>query len=193
MISVGSSALGENSYSHHSDKDVGVAVIDRFTYFTLEFLEKSKGKKSIQDLFDYLNNSPLMSTADYRSDLLTNNEQLSNISSYNFFGGGSEIVLTPHLSAAEALLSSSPGSSSSSLARSGSTRDRSRVSDTYNSNPSSSSSLSSEDRSDIEQELSQEELHKMKVKGLHVTNDFYIVLAGFVGFFGIASLANKFI
>ncbi len=30
---------GENSYSHHTDMDVGVAIIDRFTYFALEFFE----------------------------------------------------------------------------------------------------------------------------------------------------------
>ena len=33
---------GQSSYSHHSDSDVGVAVIDRFTYYTLETLEKVK-------------------------------------------------------------------------------------------------------------------------------------------------------
>lgn len=30
---------GENSYSHHTDQQVGVAIIDRFTYFALEFFE----------------------------------------------------------------------------------------------------------------------------------------------------------
>lgn len=28
---------GENSYSHHSDSQVGVSVIDRFTYYTQQF------------------------------------------------------------------------------------------------------------------------------------------------------------
>ena len=32
-------ATGENSYSHHTDMDVGVAIIDRFTFFALEFFE----------------------------------------------------------------------------------------------------------------------------------------------------------
>lgn len=40
MIAVGSSKKGENSYSHHLDPDIGVAVIDRFTYFTLETMEQ---------------------------------------------------------------------------------------------------------------------------------------------------------
>ena len=30
---------GENSYSHHTDMNVGVAIIDRFTFFALEFFE----------------------------------------------------------------------------------------------------------------------------------------------------------
>ena len=33
------SCPGENSYSHHTDMDVGVAIIDRFTFFALEFFE----------------------------------------------------------------------------------------------------------------------------------------------------------
>ncbi|CAG8798946.1 16580_t:CDS:2, partial [Cetraspora pellucida] len=40
ILATGSSELGENSYSHHMDTDIGVAVIDRFTYYNLEFLEK---------------------------------------------------------------------------------------------------------------------------------------------------------
>ena len=32
IIATGSSALHQSSYSHHADQDVGVAVIDRWTY-----------------------------------------------------------------------------------------------------------------------------------------------------------------
>jgi GPI-anchor transamidase subunit K len=39
ILCVGSSDFAENSYSHHTDGSLGVAVIDRFTYYTLEFLE----------------------------------------------------------------------------------------------------------------------------------------------------------
>lgn len=55
IISCGSSALHESSYSHHSDVEIGVAVIDRFTYFTLEFLENitTTSTATLQDLFDY--------------------------------------------------------------------------------------------------------------------------------------------
>lgn len=40
ILLVGSLAFDESLYLHHSDMDVGVAVIDRFTYYTLEFLER---------------------------------------------------------------------------------------------------------------------------------------------------------
>lgn len=45
IISTGSSALGENSYSHHSDNDIGVAVIDSYTHHILQYLE-TLGKSS---------------------------------------------------------------------------------------------------------------------------------------------------
>jgi phosphatidylinositol glycan class K len=40
IIAAASSLTGQNSYSHHLDMDIGVAVIDRFTYYNLETLEK---------------------------------------------------------------------------------------------------------------------------------------------------------
>jgi phosphatidylinositol glycan class K len=40
ILSASSSQTGESSYSHHLDYDLGVAVIDRFTYYNLETLER---------------------------------------------------------------------------------------------------------------------------------------------------------
>merc|ERR1712217_895928 len=40
IIGFGSSGKKENSYSHHVDHELGVAVIDRFTYYALEFLNR---------------------------------------------------------------------------------------------------------------------------------------------------------
>jgi glycosylphosphatidylinositol transamidase (GPIT) subunit GPI8 len=56
MITIGSSGLGENSYSHHTDTSMGVSVIDRFTYHTLEFFQKNKQNirnTMVQTLFSY--------------------------------------------------------------------------------------------------------------------------------------------
>src|SRR4051794_23520768 len=41
VVAIGSSRRGENSYSLTSNEDVGVSVIDRFTYYTLEFFQKN--------------------------------------------------------------------------------------------------------------------------------------------------------
>ena len=40
VLSIGSSALGEPSWSYVADAQVGLSVIDRFTHFTLQFLER---------------------------------------------------------------------------------------------------------------------------------------------------------
>ena len=53
ICSPGSSTVGQDSLSHHGDKEIGVYVIDRFTYFTLDFLEKVQpnSKATLSDLF----------------------------------------------------------------------------------------------------------------------------------------------
>merc|ERR1719469_71318 len=40
IIAYGSSGKKESSYSHHIDHELGVAVIDRFTYFALDFFNR---------------------------------------------------------------------------------------------------------------------------------------------------------
>ncbi|OCF54449.1 phosphatidylinositol glycan, class K [Kwoniella mangroviensis CBS 10435] len=52
ITSTGSSSLGENSYSHHNDMDIGVAVIDSFTHYILQYLE-TLGKTSTATLKDF--------------------------------------------------------------------------------------------------------------------------------------------
>ncbi|KLU87061.1 GPI-anchor transamidase [Magnaporthiopsis poae ATCC 64411] len=73
IIATGSSELDQSSYSHHADNDVGVAVIDRYTYYNLEFLEAEvrdiSSKKTVGDLFDSYNFEKIHSTAGMRYDL----------------------------------------------------------------------------------------------------------------------------
>jgi hypothetical protein len=54
VLAIGSSLKGENSYSHHIDTKVGVAVIDRFTYDVLAFMEDLEIASTLrlQALFD---------------------------------------------------------------------------------------------------------------------------------------------
>ncbi|KAK8051673.1 GPI-anchor transamidase [Apiospora rasikravindrae] len=73
IIATGSSELDQSSYSHHADNDVGVAVIDRYTYYNLEFLESevrdTSSKKTIGDLFDSYSYEKIHSHAGVRYDL----------------------------------------------------------------------------------------------------------------------------
>ena len=39
VLAIGSSLVGEDSLSHHVDPAIGVYIIDRYTYYALEFLE----------------------------------------------------------------------------------------------------------------------------------------------------------
>ena len=39
VLAIGSSLVGEDSLSHHVDSAIGVYIIDRYTYYALEFLE----------------------------------------------------------------------------------------------------------------------------------------------------------
>ncbi len=73
IIATGSSELDQSSYSHHADNDIGVAVIDRYTYYNLEFLEAEvhdpSSKKTVGDLFDSYTYEKIHSHAGVRYDL----------------------------------------------------------------------------------------------------------------------------
>lgn len=78
IIATGSSELDQSSYSHHADNDVGVAVIDRYTYYNLEFLEGEvrdlSNKKTLGDLFDSYTYEKIHSHAGVRYDLFPGGE-----------------------------------------------------------------------------------------------------------------------
>ncbi|RSL47838.1 GPI-anchor transamidase [Fusarium sp. AF-6] len=73
IIATGSSELDQSSYSHHADNDVGVAVIDRYTYYNLEFLENNvkdlNSQKTVGELFDSYDYDKIHSHAGMRYDL----------------------------------------------------------------------------------------------------------------------------
>lgn len=79
IIATGSSELDQSSYSHHADNDVGVAVIDRYTYYNLEFLEGEvrdlSSKKTLGDLFDSYTYEKIHSHAGVRYDLFPGGDQ----------------------------------------------------------------------------------------------------------------------
>ncbi|KAG8528157.1 glycosylphosphatidylinositol anchor biosynthesis [Bacidia gigantensis] len=79
IIATGSSEIDQSSYSHHADNDVGVAVIDRWTYYNLDFLEKEvegpTSKLTMGDLFDSYDESKIHSKPGVRWDLFPGNEK----------------------------------------------------------------------------------------------------------------------
>ncbi|XP_052208365.1 uncharacterized protein LOC127812085 isoform X2 [Diospyros lotus] len=94
VLAIGSSMKGENSYSHHLDSDVGVSVVDRFTFYTLAFFERLNiyDNASLTSLFSSYNPSLLMSTAYYRIDLY--GRKLEEVPVTNFFGSVMETIHT---------------------------------------------------------------------------------------------------
>lgn len=79
IIATGSSEIDESSYSHHADNDIGVAVIDRYTYYNLDFLEsqvsEASSKKTLGDLFDSYDESKIHSRPGVRWDLFSGGER----------------------------------------------------------------------------------------------------------------------
>merc|ERR1712137_891209 len=55
ILALGCSELGENSYAHHHDTGVGISIIDRFTYYTLDFFERSMKSDSLITIRDWFN------------------------------------------------------------------------------------------------------------------------------------------
>ncbi|KQJ94049.1 putative GPI-anchor transamidase [Brachypodium distachyon] len=94
VLAIGSSMKGENSYSHHLDSDIGVSVVDRFTFYTLAFFEKLNmySNASLNSLFTSYNPSMLLSTAYYRMDLYE--RALNEVPVTNFFGSVMKTIHT---------------------------------------------------------------------------------------------------
>ncbi|KAK2809135.1 glycosylphosphatidylinositol anchor biosynthesis [Arthroderma sp. PD_2] len=96
IIATGSSELDQSSYSHHADSDVGVAVIDRWTYYILEFLEtqvtSASSKRTLGDLFDSYDESKIHSQPGVRWDLFPGGEPEGRLRTVmDFFGNVQEV------------------------------------------------------------------------------------------------------
>ncbi|GAA6062106.1 hypothetical protein JCM10212_002356 [Sporobolomyces blumeae] len=91
ILATGSSEKGENSYSHHADNDIGVAVTDRYTHQVLTFLERinQTSTATMQDLFSTFDFSTIHSTAGVRTDLFPRRPDETLLT--DFFGGVSRV------------------------------------------------------------------------------------------------------
>lgn len=94
VLATGSSAKGENSYSHGADHDLGVAMIDRFTNFVLEWMEdKNKSTEATMgDLFGSYDVREIESSPGVRTDLY--GREVGEVKVTDFFGGVSWVDLT---------------------------------------------------------------------------------------------------
>ncbi|GAA5899370.1 hypothetical protein JCM6882_009101 [Rhodosporidiobolus microsporus] len=94
ILAAGSSKKDENSYSHHADADIGVAVTDRYTHHVLTFLEtiSKTSKVTLQNLFDTMSYEVIHSTPGVREDLF--HRPLTETLLTDFFGGVSEVELS---------------------------------------------------------------------------------------------------
>jgi len=95
ILATGSSEINENSYSHENDNDIGVAVIDSFTHYVLEFMEgiNKTSQTSMRDLFNSYNFDKIRSHAGVRSDLYPRLLDQSLIT--DFFGGVAQVEVMP--------------------------------------------------------------------------------------------------
>jgi phosphatidylinositol glycan class K len=95
ILAIGSSDYRENSYSHHADSDIGVAIIDRFTYYTLEFFQKHvrpDSNTTIAQLFRSYDPALLNSHALWRDDLYP--RDIENVYITEFFGSLTPVHVT---------------------------------------------------------------------------------------------------
>ncbi|KAI5996167.1 peptidase C13 family-domain-containing protein [Pisolithus albus] len=95
ILATGSSDIGENSYSHENDNDIGVSVIDSYTHFVLEFMEgiNKTSQVSMQDLFSSYDPVKIRSHPGVRSDLFQ--RPLKSALITDFFGGVSQAEIFP--------------------------------------------------------------------------------------------------
>lgn len=93
IIGVGSSLVGEDSLSHHPDNTIGVHVIDRWTYYTLEFLEKVTpgSKATMAEFFSSFDPRLVKSHPHVRTDLFR--RDLKKVLVTDFFGSVRNVEL----------------------------------------------------------------------------------------------------
>nr|SVE77652.1 EOG090X07K0 [Daphnia lumholtzi] len=93
VLAIGSSLVGEDSLSHHVDPAIGVYIIDRYTYYALEFLEHVT-PISNHTLGQFLKVCPkylCLSTVGFRSDLFKRDPNRVFIT--DFFGSQKRIEM----------------------------------------------------------------------------------------------------
>ncbi|KAM3914674.1 GPI-anchor transamidase [Leptodactylus fuscus] len=94
IIALASSQVGEDSLSHQPDMAIGVHLMDRYTFYVLEFLEEihPASQNNMNDLFQVCPKSLCVSTPGHRTDLFQRDPQTVLIT--DFFGSVRKVELT---------------------------------------------------------------------------------------------------
>lgn len=86
IIGLGSSKIGQDSMSHHGDSSIGVHVIDRFTFYALNFLERlnttTAANTRLSEFFRVCPEDKCISKVNVRLDLFKRNPNQVPISDF---------------------------------------------------------------------------------------------------------------
>ncbi|KAF9443066.1 hypothetical protein P691DRAFT_713766 [Macrolepiota fuliginosa MF-IS2] len=95
ILATGSSEIGTNSYSYANDNDIGVAVIDAYTHYILDFMEgiNKTSQMTMQDLFNFYDPVKIGSQPGIRNDLFS--RPLDKALITDFFGGVAQAEVAP--------------------------------------------------------------------------------------------------
>ncbi|XP_061775643.1 GPI-anchor transamidase isoform X2 [Nerophis ophidion] len=94
LMALASSQVGEDSLSHQPDLGIGVHLMDRYTFYMLEFLEDihPASKTNMNDLFKVCPKSQCVSTPGHRTDLFLRDP--GSVLITDFFGSVRKVELT---------------------------------------------------------------------------------------------------
>jgi len=93
VLAISSSRRGQSSYSYKVDDEIGVALIDRFTYSLLEFMQNldMHSDSTIADFMDSLDTEFLNSNPEIRSDLFERRPE--DVRMTDFFGNIRPVIM----------------------------------------------------------------------------------------------------
>ncbi|TKR77635.1 hypothetical protein L596_018569 [Steinernema carpocapsae] len=93
VLATSSSLEDEDAYSHHVDYSIGVYIIDRYTFYTVQYLENEvrdlETNRSMTQYFDSCKYSDCLSHTGVRTDLYEKDP--SRVKITDFFGGSRKI------------------------------------------------------------------------------------------------------
>ncbi|XP_008297705.1 GPI-anchor transamidase [Stegastes partitus] len=94
LMALASSQVGEDSLSHQPDLAIGVHLMDRYTFYLLEFLEDihPASKANMNDLFKVCPKSQCVSTPGHRTDLFLRDP--GSVLITDFFGSVRKVEIT---------------------------------------------------------------------------------------------------